>query len=298
MRKIKLWLERLWVIAMAVLLVYLCNQPDIDQLQKHNPTTTALMELRVRQARDLGKDYPTTMIWKNLDEISPNLVHAVLLSEDDQFYNHHGFDLEEIKQAIKVNWAKKRFAYGGSTITQQLARTLYLSPKKNIIRKLKEALITVRLERSLSKRRILEIYLNVIEWGRGIYGAEAAARFYFNKSAADLTSDEAVALASILPSPRRWTPMGEQAFMARRRTRLLERMQAAGYLPNYVPNGPTLDTVAPAVINPDGIQGELHVYAPDSFSVPDISKPPLSDGESLPDTSTVTDNGDDEEKTQ
>src|SRR5882762_509695 len=207
----KRWLERIWVLAMAALLVYLCNQPNIEELQKHNPTTTALMELRLRQARALGKSYPTSMTWKNLEEISPHLVHAVLLAEDDQFYNHRGFDLEEIKQAIKINWAKKRYAYGGSTITQQLARTLYLSPRKNIIRKLKEALITVRLERSLSKRRILEIYLNVIEWGRGLYGAEAAARFYYNKSAADLTSDEAVALASILPSPRRWTPSGEQA---------------------------------------------------------------------------------------
>jgi len=282
----KRWLERLWVIAMAVLLIYLCNQPDLEVLRKHNPTTTALMELRVRQARALGKSYPTLMTWKNLDEISPHLVHAVLLAEDDQFYNHHGFDLEEIKQAIKINWEKKRFAYGGSTITQQLARTLYLSPKKNIIRKLKEALITVRLERALPKRRILEIYLNVIEWGRGIYGAEAAARFYYNKSAADLTSDEAVALASILPSPRRWTPQGEQAFMARRRTRLLERMQAAGYLPTYVSNGPTLESVEPAVINPEGLQGEFHVYAPDSFSIPDISKPPLADGASLPDNTT------------
>src|SRR2546430_1587944 len=119
----KRWLERFWVLLMAALLVYLCNQPDIDVLQKHNPAPPALMAPRVRQARALGKSPPAAMTWKNLDEISPYLVHAVLLAEDDQFYNHRGFDLEEIKQAIKINWAKKRYAYGGSTITQQLART-------------------------------------------------------------------------------------------------------------------------------------------------------------------------------
>src|SRR5271165_4634490 len=98
----KRWLERTWVLILAALLIYLCYQPDVESLQTHNPKTTALMELRIEQARKLGKAYPTTMIWRNLDEISPSLVHAVLLAEDDRFYQHNGFDLEEIKQAIKI----------------------------------------------------------------------------------------------------------------------------------------------------------------------------------------------------
>ncbi len=159
------------------------------------------------------------------------MIHAIILSEDDTFYQHHGFDLEQIQIAFERNWKKKRYVYGGSTITQQLARTLYLRPHKSILRKIKEAALTVYLEAKLPKKRILELYLNVAEWGSGIFGVEAASQAYFHKSAADLTADEAVALASILPSPRRWSPVSEKAFMARRRTQLLERMQRAGYAP-------------------------------------------------------------------
>src|SRR6185437_4422092 len=140
-------------------------------------------------------------------------------------------DFEQMRIAVQRDWAKKGFVYGGSTLTQQLARTLYLSPHKDLLRKAKEAVITVYLERTLAKRRILELYLNVVEWGRGIFGAEAAARHDFGVSAADLTPDQAVALASILPSPRRWRPSSERAFMARRRSQLTERMQAEGYWP-------------------------------------------------------------------
>jgi monofunctional biosynthetic peptidoglycan transglycosylase len=265
---IKRWLQRAWVIALAVLLIYLCYQPDVGSLRKKNPTSTTLIELRLHQARKARIPYHTEMIWRNLDAISPNLVHAVLLSEDDTFYQHHGFDFEQIQEAIKTNWREKRYAYGGSTLTQQLARTLYLSPSKNLIRKLKEALITVHLEHTLSKRRILELYLNVVEWGRGIYGAEAAARFYYGKSASDLSADEAAALASILPSPRRWSPSSEKAFMARRRTQLLERMQRAGYLPAYTNSVPA-DAFEPAlpspevVPNPNELQGEVPHEAPE-----------------------------------
>jgi monofunctional biosynthetic peptidoglycan transglycosylase len=230
-RKIRRRLIGLAAIGLVILGFYLADQPDIHSLRHRNPTTTALIDLRKHQARQAHIEYPTAMIWCDLDTISPNLVHAVLIAEDDRFYEHHGFDLGEIWEAVKINLRQRRFAYGGSTITQQLARTLFLSPRKNLARKLKEAVITWRLEHTLSKKRILEIYLNVIEWGRGIYGAEAASRFYFNKPASDLTPDEAVALASILPSPRRWTPQSEKAFMARRRTQLMDRLQRAGYVP-------------------------------------------------------------------
>src|SRR5205807_9685124 len=123
------------------------------------------------------------------DEISPSLVHAVILAEDDDFYQHHGFDLEQILVAFQRDLSKKRYVYGGSTITQQLARTLFLRPRKSIVRKLKEAVLTVYLEALLSKRRILELYLNVAEWGPGIYGAEAASQYYFWKPASQLNPD-------------------------------------------------------------------------------------------------------------
>ena len=164
-----------------------------------------------------------------MNEISPNLVHAVLLAEDDTFYHHHGFDLEQTAIAIQKNWLKRRYVYGGSTLTQQLARSLFLTPKKSLLRKVKEAVLTVYLEASLPKNRIMELYLNVAEWGPGVYGAEAASQYYFWKSSKDLTPDEAVALASILPSPRRWSPFSEKAFMAQRRLQLMERMEKDGY---------------------------------------------------------------------
>ncbi len=237
-------------LALAAFTGYLAWQPDVVSLRKHNPTTTSLMELRQAQARDKGvADYPNVLIWRDLYQISPYLVHAVLLAEDDRFYEHHGFDLEQIEEALKRNWREKRYAYGGSTITQQLARTLFLSPKKNLARKMKEAIITYRLERALRKPRILELYLNVIEWGRGIYGAEAAAQAYFGKAATDLTPDEAVALASVLPSPRRWSPISEKAFMARRRSKLLSRLARSGYLEEGTWGGSVAIEPPPAVID-------------------------------------------------
>jgi monofunctional biosynthetic peptidoglycan transglycosylase len=210
---------------------YLLWLPDVPALKTTNPTETTLMQLREKQAHETGKQIRIIYHWKDLHDISPNLMHAVLLSEDDTFYQHHGFDLEQIQVAMKMDWEQKRFVYGGSTITQQLARSLYLSPRKNLLRKAKEALITVLLEKNLPKDRIMEIYLNVIEWGPGVFGAEAASWTYFQKPAKSLTPDEAVALASILPSPRRWSPVSERAFMARRRTRLYARMRNAGFIP-------------------------------------------------------------------
>jgi len=217
--------------------VYLLWPYNVLELKYRNPRTTSLIELRREEALRHGHKFDPQMTWKNLDDISPALVHAIVLAEDDRFYEHHGFDGQQIAIAFQRNWRQKRYVYGGSTITQQLARTLYLRPRKSIVRKLKEAVMTVYLEATLSKRRILELYLNVAEWGPGIYGAEAASQYYFWKPASQLNPDEAVALASILPSPRRWGPFSERAFMAKRRTQLLERMQKAGYapIPEYVP---------------------------------------------------------------
>jgi monofunctional biosynthetic peptidoglycan transglycosylase len=224
-------IRRLIRLALAGSLIYLLWPYNVLVLRRHNPRTTALIQLRKKEARASHRKLKPQITWMPLNQISTHLVHAVLLAEDDTFYQHHGFDFEQIQIALAENLQKQKFAYGGSTITQQLARTLYLRPRKSILRKLKEAILTVYLEATLSKKRILELYLNVVEWGPGIFGAEAAAQYYFRKPASELTPDEAVALASILPSPRRWSPFSEKAFMARRRTQLIERMQKAGYAP-------------------------------------------------------------------
>lgn len=209
----------------GTILIYLLWLPYVPRLKQNNPTTTALIERRKNRAEKTGKKFEPRMYWKKTSEISPHLVHAVILAEDDTFYQHRGFDFEQIKIAAKINWKKKRFAYGGSTITQQLARTLYLSPSKNLLRKLKEAIITFWMEMTLPKKRILELYLNVVEWGDGIYGTEAAAQHYYHKSSAELTPEESVALASILPSPRKWSPFRETPFMRYRRSNILSRMK-------------------------------------------------------------------------
>ncbi|MFA5975324.1 MAG: monofunctional biosynthetic peptidoglycan transglycosylase [Elusimicrobiota bacterium] len=225
-------IRRAVLLSLAGCLIYLLWLPNVYALRKHHPAQSAFMRLRENQALKNGRHLKPLLIWRDLRSISPNLIHAVLLAEDDTFYQHHGFDFKQMRIALKTNWEKRRFAYGGSTLTQQLARTLYLSPRKSLLRKAKEALITIELELFLSKSRLLELYLNYAEWGRGIYGAEAAAQTYFNTSASDLTPDQAVALASILPSPRRWSPMSERAFMSRRRAQLNERMRREGYLPD------------------------------------------------------------------
>ena len=213
---------------------YVLWLPDVSELKKKNPLETSFMRIKEEQALAQGKKLGRNLIWTGWDGISENLRHAVLVAEDDGFYRHHGVDWDSTRKALETDWKKKRFAKGGSTITQQLARNLYLSPSKNPLRKIKEMLIARQLEKELGKRRIFEIYLNVAEWGRGIYGAEAAARAYFGKSAADLTPEEAAALAAALPSPRRYSPVKGTRFMERRKSSIVARMRASGYLPEEV----------------------------------------------------------------
>lgn len=212
--------------------LYVLWLPDVREYKRKNPSETAFMRIKERQARAQGRKVVRQMVWKPWAEISENLKHAVLVAEDDGFYGHKGVEWDSLKRAAAENLEKRRFAKGGSTITQQLARNLYLSPSKNPLRKLKEILIARRLEKELGKRRIFELYLNVAEWGKGIYGAEAAAQAYFGHSAADLTPEEAAALAAALPSPRRYNPVGGTRFMERRKSSIIARMRASGYLPD------------------------------------------------------------------
>ncbi len=213
--------------ACAAAVVWVAWLPDVRPLKKHPPTTTAYIELRKKQAAAKGRKIELHWTWVASDAISENLKRAVVTAEDDGFWRHDGVDWSAIRAAYERNRAAGRFAAGGSTITMQLARNLFLSPNKNPLRKAKEILIARRLERELGKPRILELYLNVVEWGKGVFGCEAAARAYFEKSCADLTPDEAVAMAVVLPNPRRWDPAKRGVYVERNSKRIIDRMMAA-----------------------------------------------------------------------
>jgi monofunctional biosynthetic peptidoglycan transglycosylase len=217
-----------WRIAAASLalllaggLVFWLTLPDVTWLIKKNPTETAMMKFRAEQARHEGKK--PHRYWKRipLSRISPYLIQAVLIAEDDKFFEHEGFDWASMRKALEANIAKKRVLRGGSTITQQLAKNLFLDPGQNIVRKLREAAIAVKLEGELSKKRILELYLNLIEWGDGVYGAEAAARSWFSCPAASLTLSQAIRLASILPNPRRFSALDTASARLNRKRRII-----------------------------------------------------------------------------
>lgn len=200
--------------------------PDVSFLEKETPRETALMKQRDAEyaAQHRGKLPRRVQTIVPYSAISNSLKTAVLIGEDDAFFQHEGFDFARIKEALTEDWEKKRFARGASTITQQLAKNLFLSTSKNPVRKLKEAILTHRLEQHLSKPRIFELYLNVIEWGENVYGAEAAARYYFGESASQLSLDEAVLLAAIIPNPRRMNPFVSLKLCQYRRGIILDRM--------------------------------------------------------------------------
>ena len=203
--------------------------PNVAKLRDTNPKTTAFMEQRKKQLEREGKDATIEYRWVSYDRISPYLRRAVLVSEDNSFYEHEGLDEEGLREALRKNIEQKRISAGGSTITQQLAKNLYLSPSKNPYRKLKELLITKKLEQELSKKRILELYLNVVEFGERTYGAEAAARRFFRKSASSLTPSQAALLAGCLPNPRVMKVDAPDKRLKRRQRIILSRMRRWGY---------------------------------------------------------------------
>jgi len=198
--------------------------PDVRPLRTTNPTTTAFIELRVRDARSHGEAPRRVQRWVRYRDISNDLKRAVLVAEDDAFWQHEGVDFEQLQESFVIDWARGRLLRGGSTITQQLAKNLYLSPSKNPIRKLRELVIARRLEAELPKARIFELYLNVIEWGDGVYGAEAAARTYFQTSAAELGPAEAALLAGAIVNPRVLNPAHPSTRLLKRQQLILRRM--------------------------------------------------------------------------
>ena len=258
------WTKVLFLVLLGTLGVWLLYEiitfPHIWNLRNENPTTTSLIEYRISEAKADGHEPRKFMIWMPIEQISPNLQRAVLAGEDARFFEHHGFDWEAIQKAwdeavkegereareeceaeAKTKQEKKdcapseddwippmpNFKRGASTISQQLAKNLYLSEERNFLRKGREAVYTYFLERELTKKRILELYLNVIEWGDGVYGAEAASRTYFKKSASDLTREEAAFLSAMIPSPLNiFNPAKNRKRVVRRQRVILRGMNA------------------------------------------------------------------------
>jgi monofunctional biosynthetic peptidoglycan transglycosylase len=227
-------LRRAFLILLLVLLGWLAWEfmtfPDVEKLKTEPPKTTAFMDLRKKQLRAAGKNDTLEWKWVPYAHISPYLRRAALVAEDDTFYEHEGVDMKAMREAFERNWKKKRLAAGGSTITQQLAKNLYLSPSRNPFRKLREFFIARSLEKHLTKKRILELYLNVVELGDRVYGAEAGARHYFGKSASSLSASEAALLAGCLPNPRLMSPGNPNKRLRFRQRMILSRMKRWGDL--------------------------------------------------------------------
>ena len=239
--------------------VYL-TLPDVRPLEKTNPTTTAFMELRKDEAQDEGRSkFTIRHNWIAYRNVSPFLRRAVIVTEDAAFFDHDGIDMAEIKASLEKNWEEGQFLRGGSTITQQLAKNLYLSPSRNPMRKVAELMIARRLEAALTKQRIFELYLNLIEWGDGVFGCEAASRTYFGKSCANLDIQEAALLAGAIINPRVHSPAKPTQRLRRRQQIILRRMQ-------YKPPAATV----PANASPDAPGNESPIIVPSPFSSPPL----------------------------
>ena len=228
MRKLARFIAWLAVAAAAAFLaVQLSFLARVWWWKDHDPQATAFMKNRLEQLRKRDPEAKLRQVWVPYARISPQLKRAVVVAEDSRFVDHEGFDWEAIEKAAEKNRRKGRVVAGGSTISQQLAKNLFLSGERTPWRKGEEALITVMIEHVMDKRRILEIYLNVIEWGDGVFGAEAAARHYFGASAATLGAEPSARLAAMIPNPRFYDRNRNTAWLARKTDIILARMGAA-----------------------------------------------------------------------
>lgn len=226
--------RRLFLIAFIAILLFVGYEwitfPDVAALATKAPSTTAFMERRKAELRAAGKNDAIDYRWVPYGRISPYLRRAVLVAEDDTFFEHGGVDVQAVEEAIRKDWARGKMTHGGSTITQQLAKNLYLSPSRNPFRKVKEYFIARSLESHLTKKRILDLYLNVVEMGEHVYGAEAASRSYFQIAASALSPTQAALLASCLPNPRLMNPAAPNKRLRWRQRMVLSRMKRWGYL--------------------------------------------------------------------
>lgn len=279
-------LSRAWKIAsIAVGLVVLSvvalyvSLPDVRPLATGSPKTTTMIELRKQQAAERGKPFALRWQWRPLARISPYLQHAVVFAEDDKFWKHEGVDWEAMKLAAEHDWHEGTVERGASTIAQQLAKNLFLSPSRSPIRKLREIFIARRLDRQLGKPRVLELYLNIAEWGDGIFGAEAASRRWFGCSAAALRPVQAARLAAALPNPFTRNPDVKSRALTRKAARLVRGMHRAGLIDDETYDaaerelgiGPPVVEVVPDVPEPEN--------PPTTTTEPAEPEEPVSDDE-------------------
>ena len=201
--------------------------PNVEELGHRTPTTTAFIELRREQAEKRGEPFNLRWEWRKLNRISPYLRHAVVSAEDAKFYKHQGVDWNSLRGVVKTALEERRLGRGASTLTQQVAKNLYLSPSRNPLRKITEVAIAKRLEQHLTKQQILELYLNIAEWGDGVFGAEAASRHWYHKSAARLRPREAARLAVALPNPSTRSPKVRSRKLQRKAAYLVRTMRWA-----------------------------------------------------------------------
>ena len=219
-----------WLIAASAaifLAVQLSFLVRIWWWKDHNPSSTAFMEASLERLRERKPDAVLRHQWVHYDKVSPHLKRAIVAAEDAKFAEHEGFDWEAIEKALEKNRRKGKVVAGGSTISQQLAKNLFLSGDRSPWRKGQEALITVMIEKVMDKRRILEIYLNVIEWGDGVFGAEAAARHYYGTNAAALEAEQSARLAAMVPNPRFYDRRRNTNWLQKKTNLILARMPAA-----------------------------------------------------------------------
>ncbi|HEY2828671.1 MAG TPA: monofunctional biosynthetic peptidoglycan transglycosylase [Thermoanaerobaculia bacterium] len=227
-------IRRILLLFLLVVLGYAAYEwamfPNVEELKSGFPKTTSFMEIRRAELRSEGKDDALQYTPVPYGRISPYLRRAVLVAEDNGFYEHSGVDTDAMREAFERDWKRKQITHGGSTITQQLAKNLYLTPSRNPFRKVREYFLAMALERHLTKKRILELYLNVVEMGERVYGAEAAARFYFHKPASALSPREAALLAGCLPNPRLMNASAPNKRLRARQKMILARLRRWGYL--------------------------------------------------------------------
>ncbi len=232
MKKKTLFLIVLPLLLLGGIVFFLLELPDTSLLKKHYPVifTRGFQRPKVF----FVKNRP--LHWISLNEVSEKTLGAILVSEDWAFYHHNGLDPNQIKKALEINWKKGRFVRGASTITQQVVRNVFLSKDKNLWRKFKEVILALRLEKDLSKNKILEIYLNMAEWGNGLYGIGPASEYYFSKHPSELTAKEGAFLAVLLPSPKKYSrtfkEQGLTEFAFNRMDDILQKMAQAQYLTN------------------------------------------------------------------
>jgi monofunctional biosynthetic peptidoglycan transglycosylase len=208
--------------------------PNVVSLKNKHPGKTAFMIYREGTWKKKGIKKTINSIWIPLTQISPYVTKAVIIAEDDNFWSHEGFDYNAIMKALETDIKRGKFKTGGSTISQQLAKNLFLTPERTLLRKVKEGILTYRLEHNLSKQRIMELYLNVAEWGDGVFGIEAAAQIHYRKHASELNAREAATLAVILPNPRRYKSDGTSKYVEGQAERIYQIMVRRGIvIPEY-----------------------------------------------------------------